>query len=86
MNNGNKSGMAPNTSGGAGGGYDLPPILEALSNNRGSGTCRGAMSLNTAGNILPFAKSNNPPGSGVHRTAMEPKTSATADKSANKFK
>ncbi|KAK7993271.1 NOT2/NOT3/NOT5 family protein [Apiospora arundinis] len=86
MGNGSKSGMAPNTSGGAGGGYDLPPLLQALSNNHGSGTYRGAMSLKTSGNILPSAKSNNPPGSGAHRTAMEPKTSAVADKLAKKFK
>ncbi|KAK7981341.1 hypothetical protein PG988_003579 [Apiospora saccharicola] len=51
--------------GGAGGGYDLPPIEEMLKKDVGCGTYRKPHnSIATVGLDLPPLKKNNPPGKG----------------------
>ncbi|KAK8030220.1 hypothetical protein PG993_011511 [Apiospora rasikravindrae] len=79
--NSNKNAKATS---GAGGGYNLPRLGEAL-NNSGNGTYRDGRSIAISGTDLPVYKTNNPSGSGTHRSAMEPKTSASGNDATKTF-
>ncbi|KAK7993117.1 hypothetical protein PG991_016296 [Apiospora marii] len=72
---------------GAGGGYDLPNLGQATSdNNKGHGTYRGEHSMAVAGQDLPIYKMNNPHGSGAKHEAMEPPAYSTGYGAAKKPK
>ncbi|KAK8062105.1 hypothetical protein PG997_014202 [Apiospora hydei] len=70
---------------GAGGGHNLPSLGEALRNG-GNGTYRDERSIAVSGTDLSVYKTNNPSGSGAHRSVMEPKVSSSAKDAKKAFK